>query len=59
MPYQQYESYDTYLLYEEFLSLPNNRFSFELPEGTILTTKMMHDFLRAAYKSAGINPFCS
>lgn len=59
MPYQQYESYDTFLLYQEFLSIPNNRFSFELPEGTILTTQMMHDFLRAAYISAGHKPSVS
>ena len=59
MPYQQYESYDTFLLYQEFLSIPGNRFNFELPEGTILTTQMMHDFLRAAYISAGYKPFVS
>lgn len=59
MSYQQYESYDTFLLYQEFLSIPNNRFNFELPDGMILTTEMMHTFLRAAYSSLGHNPSLS
>ena len=53
MEYQIYESYDTFLLYQEFLEIPGNTFKFRLPEGMILTTEMMHTFLRAAYMSVG------
>ena len=53
MEYQIYESYDTFLLYQEFLEIPGNTFKFRLPRGTILTTEMMHTFLRAAYMSVG------
>ena len=53
MEYQIYESYDTFLLYQEFLEIPGNTFKFRLPEGMILTTEMMHIFLRAAYMSVG------
>ena len=53
MEYQIYESYDTFLLYQEFLEIPGNTFKFRLPEGMILTTEMMHTFLRAVYMSVG------
>ena len=53
MEYQIYESYDTFLLYQEFLEIPGNAFEFQLPVGMILTTEMMHAFLRAAYMSVG------
>ena len=53
MEYQIYESYDTFLLYQEFMEIPGNTFKFRLPRGMILTTEMMHTFLRAAYLSAG------
>ena len=53
MEYQIYESYDTFLLYQEFMEIPGNTFKFRLPEGMILTTEMMHTFLRAAYMSVG------
>ena len=53
MEYQIYESYDTFLLHQEFLEIPGNAFKFRLPEGMILTTEMMHTFLRAAYMSVG------
>ena len=53
MEYQIYESYDTFLLYQEFMEIPGNSFKFRLPEGMILTTEMMHTFLRAAYMSVG------
>lgn len=53
MEYQIYESYDTFLLYQEFLEIPGNIFKFRLPEGMILTTEMMHTFLRASYMSVG------
>jgi hypothetical protein len=53
MEYQIYESYDTFLLYQEFLEIPGNAFKFRLPEGMVLTTEMMHAFLWAAYMSVG------
>ena len=53
MEYQIYESYDTFLLYQEFLEIPGNTFKFRLPEGMILTTEMLHTVLQAAYLSAG------
>ncbi len=42
-----------FLLYQEFMEIPGNTFKFRLPEGMILTTEMMHTFLRAAYMSVG------
>lgn len=53
MEYQIYESYDAFLLYQEFLEIPGNTFKFRLPEGMVLTTEMMHTFLQAAYMSVG------
>ena len=53
MEYQIYESYDTFLLYQEFLEIPGNAFKFRLTEGMVLTTEMMHAFLWAAYMSVG------
>lgn len=53
MEYQIYESYDTFLLYQEFMEIPGNTFKFRLPVGMTLTTEMMHTFLRAAYMSVG------
>lgn len=53
MEYQIYESYDTFLLYQEFMEIPGNSFKFRLPEGMILAAEMMHAFLRAAYMSVG------
>ena len=51
MNYQKYESYETFLLYQEFLSIPDNPFSFQIPEGMMMTTAMIHTFLRAAYNA--------
>ncbi|MFQ7528684.1 MAG: hypothetical protein ACLRMN_14740 [Mediterraneibacter gnavus] len=53
MEYQIYESYDTFLLYQEFMEIPGNTFKFRLPEGVILTTEMMHTFYGSAYMSVG------
>jgi len=49
----QFENYTAYLLYQEYLSIPNNPFSFQLPEGMILTTQMMHTFIKASYHVTG------
>lgn len=40
--YQKYESYETFLLYQEFLSIPDNPFSFQMPEGMTMTSDMIH-----------------
>lgn len=55
MNYQKYESYETFLLYQEFLSIPDNPFSFQIPEGMMMTTAMIHTFLRAAYNAKGVS----
>lgn len=39
MEYQIYESYDTFLLYQEFMEIPGNAFEFRLPEGMTLKPK--------------------
>ena len=53
--YQKYESYETFLLYQEFLSIPDNPFSFQIPEGMVMTTDMIHTFLQAAYNAKGVS----
>lgn len=53
--YQKYESYETFLLYQEFLSIPGNPFSFQIPEGMVMTTDMIHTFLQAAYNAKGLS----
>lgn len=53
--YQKYESYETFLLYQEFLSIPDNPFSFQIPEGMTMTTDMIHTFLQAAYNAKGVS----
>ena len=53
--YQKYQSYETFLLYQEFLSIPDNPFSFQIPEGMVMTTAMIHTFLRAAYNAKGVS----
>jgi len=49
----QFENYDAYLLYQEYLSIPDNPFAFDLPEGMILTVKMIHTFVKASYHCKG------
>jgi hypothetical protein len=51
--YVQYETYETWLLYEEFCSIPGNIMDIDTRPGTILTTEMMHNVLNTAYKLAG------
>ncbi|PLT60651.1 hypothetical protein CDL19_15640 [Mediterraneibacter gnavus] len=38
MEYQIYKSYDTFLLYQEFLKIPGNTFKFRLPERMTLNS---------------------
>ena len=52
--YQQYESYEVYLLCDEFNHIPGNRLTFRIPEGMVVTYDMMRCFLKAAYLSRGI-----
>lgn len=52
--YQVYDCYETFLLYEEFETIPDNHLSFVVPEGEMLTCSMMRTFLKAAYLSKGI-----
>ena len=52
--YQQYESYNVYLLCDEFNHIPGNRLTFRIPEGMVVTCDMIRCFLKAAYLSRGI-----
>lgn len=52
--YQRYECYEAYLLYEEFLNIPDNKIEFRIPEGMIITCDMMRAFLKVAYAAKGI-----
>ena len=52
--YQQYESYEAYLLCDEFNHIPGNRLTFRIPEGMVITCDMIRCFLKAAYLSRGI-----
>jgi len=51
---QQYESVDTFLLLQEFYSIPNNPIDFEVPPGMVITTGMAHTFIQAAYYRMGL-----
>lgn len=53
--YQIYDCYETFLLYEEFCKIPDNRVSFKIPEGIVLTCDMMEAFLKVAYLAKGIH----
>lgn len=52
--HQQYESYEAYLLCDEFNHIPDNKVGFRIPEGMIVTCDMMRYFLKAAYLYKGI-----
>ena len=52
--YQQYGSYEAYLLCDEFNHIPGNRLTFRIPEGMVVTCDMIRCFLKAAYLSRGI-----
>lgn len=47
--FQQYESYEAYLLCNEFNHIPGNRLTFHIPEGMVITCDMIRCFLKAAY----------
>ena len=52
--YQQYESYEAYLLCDEFNHITGNRLRFRVPEGMVATCDMIRCFLKAAYLNIGI-----
>lgn len=52
-PYVRYESYETWLLYEEFKNIPGNLMDISPEPGTILSTEMMHNILNTAYRLTG------
>ena len=52
--YQQYESYEAYLLCDELNHIPGNRLRFGVPEGMVVTCDMIRCFLKAAYLNIGI-----
>lgn len=52
-PYMQYESYETWLLYQEFLNIPGRIMDITLEPGIILSTEMMHGILNTTYTLAG------
>jgi len=52
--YQQYESYEAYLLCDEFDHIPGNRLTFRIPKGMIVTCDMVRCFLKVAYLDKGI-----
>ena len=52
--YQQYESYEVYLLCDEFNHIPGNRLTFHIPEGMVVTCDMIRCFLKTSYLNMGI-----
>lgn len=52
--YQQYESYEAYLLCDEFNHIQGNRLTFCIPEGVVVTCDMIRCFLKAAYLDKGV-----
>lgn len=53
--YQKYDSIEAAMLWLEFLSIPDNRLEFEIPEGFSLSQHMAHTMLNAAYHVQGKN----
>lgn len=53
MNHIQYQSFETFLLYEEFQHIPGNKLDINMQPGCILTTNDMHGLLLMAYKLVG------
>lgn len=51
--YASYSCKEAMELHIEFLNIPGNPLSFEVPDGMIITVEMMHTFLKAAYHIQG------
>lgn len=59
IPYQyaSYASEEAMNLYLEFLQIPDNRITFEVPSGFVITSDMMNTMILAAYNAQEpINP---
>lgn len=52
-PTIQFESTEAASMYEEFLAIPDNPFSFSLPENCIVSAEMMRTMLQTAYMVKG------
>lgn len=52
-PTIQFESTEAVRMYEEFQAIPDNPFSFELPENFVVTSEMMRTMLQTAYRVKG------
>lgn len=44
--YQQYESYEAYLLCDEFNQISDNKLTFRIPEGMVVTCDMIRCFFK-------------
>lgn len=55
IPYKfsRYEDKEAMDLYIEFLNIPDNRLSFEVPNDYIITSEMMETMILAAYHAKG------
>ena len=55
IPYKfaRYEDEEAMDLYIEFLNIPDNRLSFEVPNDYIITSEMMETMILAAYHAKG------
>ena len=55
IPYKfaMYEDEEAMDLYIEFLNIPDNRLSFEVPNDYIITSEMMETMILAAYHAKG------
>lgn len=55
IPYKfaRYEDKEAMDLYIEFLNIPNNHLSFEVPNDYIITSDMMETMILAAYHAKG------
>lgn len=57
--YAIYESKEAMELYIEFVNIPGNKFSFEVPPDVPITCELMHDLLNTAYKLVGQSTYSS
>lgn len=48
--YVQYETYETWILYQEFHNIPENLLKINPTSGMVLSTEMMHNILNTAYR---------
>lgn len=48
-----FETEEAYQLYLEFKEIPNNRMSIQSEANAVITTEMMHTYVRIAYELSG------